>query len=81
MNILIYSHQNFSTLPPVVSGGQLDVLQKLKPSCLIVAPHCVAERFIRHNPSFPIEKSQETFLHRLQLLLVHLREREEMMES
>lgn len=43
-------------------------------SCLVVAPHSVAESFIRHNLSFPAEESQETLLHRLQLLLVNLRQ-------
>lgn len=48
---------------------------EIKSSCLVVAPHSVAESFIRHNLSFPVEKSQEAFLHRLQLLLVNLRRR------
>lgn len=44
-------------------------------SYLIVASHSVTESFVSHNLSFPIEEGQKTFLHCLQLLLVHLRER------
>lgn len=54
---------------------------EMKRSCLVVAPHSVAESLVCHDLSLPVEKSQEAFLHRLQLLLVHLREEKEMMEE
>lgn len=62
-----------------VSLTEAKVLYKIQKSCLIVAAHSIAESFISYNLRLSFQEGLKSLLHRLQLLLVELRKRRQVM--